>query len=106
MKKRNLNLGRRALAMFVSLTMCLGMLQITAFAVDEGAGATDTGIEVEVEKSEPVENEDGSTTESWTAAGEDENGVEVNVEGSTTEKETPAETDEDGNVTEIGRAHV
>ncbi len=92
--------------MFVSLTMCLGMLQITAFAVDEGAGATDTGIEVEVEKSEPVENEDDSTTESWTAAGEDENGVEVNVEGSTTEKETPAETDEDGNVTEPGKTET
>lgn len=106
MKKRNRILGKRALAMFVSLTMCLGMLQITAFAVEDGTGVTDTGVEVEVEKSEPVENADGSTTETWTAAGEDENGVKVEIEGSTTEKETPAETDDDGNVTEPGETET
>lgn len=109
MKKKTL---KRALALALSMVMCVGMLQVTAFAEESDvtteteSGVTDTGVEVEVEKSEPVENEDGSTTESWTASGEDENGVTVEIDGSTTTKDTPAETDDDGNVTEPGKTET
>lgn len=126
MKKNFHALGKRALALLVSLTMCVSLLQITAFAAEgdstsdntsttspaadsapaAGEGKTDTGVSVTVDKSETHTNEDGSTTETWTATGTDEKGVDVKIEGSTNTKDTPAETDKDGNVTEPGKTET
>lgn len=126
MKKNFHALGKRALALLVSLTMCVSLLQITAFAAEgdstsdntsttspaadsapaAGEGTTDTGVSVTVDKSETQTNADGSTTEKWTATGTDEKGVDVKIEGSTNTKDTPAETDEDGNVTEPGKTET
>ena len=45
MKKRNLSLGKRALALALSLVMCAGMLQVTAFAEDGTTPETTTTTE-------------------------------------------------------------
>ena len=47
MKKRKSAFGRRALSMALSLVMCLGMLQVTAFATEDGTAATEPTAQTE-----------------------------------------------------------
>lgn len=98
MKKRNRKFGKRALAMFVSLTMCLGMLQITAFAVE---GEEDDSMEKVSEVTAPeggyeldsntIPDNSGSETD----PAEDQEGVKEETQTTTTEwkKETEETTE-------------
>lgn len=77
MKKRNRKFGKRALAVFVSLTMCLGMLQITAFAVEEDNNVK--SWDVTMPDGGTVKVTGSKTDESWSGKSEDE---KVTVDGS------------------------
>ena len=93
MSKTN-NFRKRILALFLALTMCLSLVQVTAFAVEEESAGTDDRSDpsTSVEEGNIIED-DGITEDSSATEGDD-----------TTEDSNTAEsndTTEDSNATEF-----
>lgn len=134
--KKFKNQIRRSLSLAVALSMCLGTLQVTAFADDteggspaaesgsnEGSssaaesnsnesrstdGTTDTGVSVSVSEKESTTNEDGSVSGGSVAEGVTKDGNKIEIDNTTTSKDDGKEVTEDIKVTitEEGKDHV
>ncbi len=81
------NLCKRGFAVFLSLTLCLSLMNVSAFAAEtEDTGSDDSSIS-------DTQNESDTSTES----GEDEDGASESAEDGNGETQTPAEGEDDVN---------
>ena len=104
MSKTN-NFRKRILALFLALTMCLSLVQVTAFAAEEESAGTDDRSDpsTSIEEGSIIED-DGTTEDSSATEGDDTIEDSNTAEGDdTTEDSNTAEGDgttEDNNTTE------
>ncbi len=91
------NLCKRGFAVFLSLTLCLSLMNVSAFAAEtEDTGSDDSSIS-DTQTSSDTSTESGEDEDGASESGEDEDGASESGEDEDGETQTPAEGEDDAN---------